>query len=238
MKVSRINHWLLFFIFICFVQSCDKNESLTGVADLSENDIIDLIKLNFLEQYGGIEAERMAVFQLTKDYLNSCGLDTLVVLKLGQSGDKFKLTLTGDYNINCFNETSAYYDKHFNYFDAGSVGNSTINTKSQQYDAQSHITIANNTAENVFVTSVNTIRNLSFNSKLLGNFNGNITFVTNLIEFDFPTCNVTDQLIYTLHLEIFEKDFNGDQRDVKGTIQKIGGRWVFTDEEGNQTILD
>ena len=70
------------------------------------------------------------------------------------------------------------------------------------------------------------------------NFTGNITFFTNLNEFDFPTCNATDHLVYTFHLEIIEKDFNGDQKDVKGTIQNIGGKWVFTDEEGKQTILD
>lgn len=233
-----IKLWLLIFS-ISILCSCHNDEmTSSSLEDLTDEDLISLVKLNFLESYGGIELERLEICKLPLTHSEICDLDTTVNLDLGGVTSDFNLTLKGDYSINCYNSSSTYNNKFIYYHDKGSFGVSAIGGIEQEYDLQSSFTIAGNTEDQVYVTHGDTRRSLTFISAEHKNLHGSISFYSNSCQFDFPSCNLGPQTQYKVNLELVDRLESSNRLQLEGTIKKENSIWTLRTEKGIVSALE
>ena len=226
---------LLIVVFI----SCKKNDDNTSrLTDLTENEKIELVKINFLSEFGGIELERLSICTLGPTKSKICEIDSSLHLQLDHQKGNYKINLVGVYSIKCSNSWGVYNNRFISYYNNQSLGKAKLNNISQDFDLQSRITIAGNTEDEVYVTSSNTIRNLSYDSDKYKNFIGSINFVSNLCKFDFNSCNLTDKTEYSFKLRLINKEIVNDSLNFEGAIKLVNNKWTLISSEGTLTPLE
>ncbi len=107
----------LFTSFICIL-SCSKEESTnnqtnvnessgTELIDFKDNDISNIIKMNFSKEFGGIEKEREVINEMVlTDML--CNVDTNIVTEIVTQNNDYFLSLKGNLKNRCESNLRLY----------------------------------------------------------------------------------------------------------------------------------
>jgi len=219
--------------------SCNQEEpQRTNLEDLTEMELVDLVKINFLAQYGGIEQERKTVCEIFESHRDNCELKTILEMNIAGDNSEFDIQLRGEFKSYCFSSPFNQNSKKYSYYDEGSIGNSTYNNIVQEYDLQSSFTFTERREEDKYVYSGSTIRNLTFTSANYTNLDGGIHFRSHLCDYDLDYCEFKQDSEYTFSLWVSDKTAYNENLDFEGIIRKVDGIWTLESSEGFSTTIE
>lgn len=229
----------LFFLVLMglFVSSCSKSEDHFTLDELTNDEVVDFIKLNFLEQYGGIGAERIAVCEFTQAHVESCELDTLIGMELNSMTNAYSVYIEGDFSVECPNSLNMTNDRIVRYNCEKSSGSSSLGDVSQEFVPNSRFTIPRKLADQSYSIGGQSSRNITFVSDKYKHFRGWLTFgIGGLCNFNFDSFALTEQNIYTFRLRLTDKmssSSSNSTRTVEGEIKLINSIWNVIFDDGN-----
>ena len=230
--MRQISQVLLIIATSLFIFSCGKSDP---VIELTEQEMVDVIKVNFLESYGGFEKERIFFNEIAIKEINNCETDTTFHTQIESDNNISSLEFKGRYNFKCIENNAGIYNNHFMYFflNNGSKGQSIHNNLTIDFDINTKITIAENKDDNIFTYSGHSFRNLTIN-KQNQSLSGLITTISNTSPFDFENNKLSEKNSFDISLVIHS---NGD-KTLDGIISKVQGIWIFISEDGTSYILE
>jgi hypothetical protein len=229
--------YLLIGLFLIFITSCKKEPIERSVNDLSESKIVDLIRLNFLEQYGGLQFERIETSAELKDTIFVCNL--LHFVKLSEKDNFFNWN--GDLSI----DHQCDYNSPFNVIQRQikiDVKNVTFNINELGWiingdkvgNNKSIIQYVMNTDKSKMVYYQEMLRNnMDLSNKLDGiDALGSIQVISNLCLSDHPSIKISKDVKYQVNLNLSDKsiDLKG-LNTLKGEIiLNAQNEWNFTSD--------
>lgn len=234
---------LLTFIsisFLCCLSSCvDNEEEVRLHSDLSNEELVDMVAINFLSEYGGIETERIAICPYVIEHMESCDLDSMINFQILDSISNYVITIDGDFKVECHNSGENPYDRIIRYRDDQSLGESEVNAIALNYDMKSSLTYLRKLETGNYASQGSSVRNLDFTSEGYTNFDGTIRFRSDIFEFDFDDCTFSNDAFYTFTLSLINRT-GGDQDrlDFEGDIKLQDEVWTLTSESGLVAVLE
>ncbi len=240
----KINFKIFLFTSVISILSCSKEESTknqtnvnessgTELIDFKDNDISNIIKMNFSKEFGGIEKEREVINEMVlTDML--CNVDTNIVKELVTPNNDYFLSLTGNLKNRCESNFMVYND-HFIYFTTKNAkGNSKAGNFEIAFDMNTTINIGGNINDNVYKYSGIAYRNLTFLKGLNSNqeIGGVIKFISNFCPFDFKGNKHSDKIEYEVNLSLYNQKIISDKLKVTATIKRESSNWVLKLDNG------
>lgn len=222
-----------FTVFCLFILSCQRPDD-TGVklADLTDGQIIDLIKINFLEEYGGVESERISICNQTATHSSECNLTTTLNYTLADAANQYSLQKQGAFTIQCQEKINTYNNRYIQFKDEASSGTSILGKIDQSFSMESVIKISGNVSDNRYVTSLTSNRTIEYLSGPFKNLYSFIRFQSNLCGYDVESCALSSLSEYTVNFSISHSNSGEQQMQMSGTIKKDNDKWLFSSQDG------
>jgi len=216
-------------------------EILFSPSELTEDDIVNLIKLNFLEEYGGVELERIVINDIAFEDRAMCAVDSFLQLSIIDEQGRYQIYKDGGYFIICYDEMESEWVKSIIYRDSssgstGSVGRSELGNIVQLAELNYSISIIEYSGKYGLTSSSD--RDVSFGSGRFENFEGKIEFFTASAEFDFENGDLSDSIEYEVWMQIWDKMDSDNDRSFYYKIRKLNNQWILDLDDGNLVLLD
>ena len=216
-------------------QLVEPTELLTDQIDFTEEEIVDIIRMNFLADNGGIEKERQVINNISLNEFSNVDIDTLININIQNASGTYQLNITGDFKSHYSSAFNVYNDRFISYHDEKSVGMSSLGKFKLGFNMQTALNIAGNVDDEVYVYFGNTTRSLEFLEGLnvMQAIGGSIRFSSNNCPFDYFNNTLSNNAEYTVDLRLYNQDILGDRVDIEGLIDRQSGAWVLTLTNGN-----
>jgi len=229
---------ILLLSFILF-SSCEEEE--IQKLSFSETDVVDLVKLNFLAKYGGIERERLAVNALGKELTDACALEKEPFASTVSDNSAYSLEIDGNYTVQCKNPESSTFPWIFNFYNRKLLGDFSTEEVQFTFDGSSDFTIGYKETEQEYYYTGNTsriIRNLRQNGEERPAIASLKIRSSGLCLFDFEEARLTPVNKYNFTCEITNVHSPRDKQNFAGAIFLENNRWTLTFDEGASYSLE
>lgn len=223
-------------VILAYLMSCTPNENSKRISEITNLELVSIIKQNFLATYGGVEREGLYMCELFAKHSGNCGLDTILIDQLVDKD--YEVNLKAQLKIRCSESQSVYNNLFTNYSVNGSLGKVLNGEVSQNFQYQSAFNIAGNVNDNRYVTSASGYRNITFTSPAFKNIKANFRFITNLCTYDVQSCTISDKTDFDISFRLYDNENGGESITVKGVIKLENEKWIFIDENGQNFELN
>ena len=222
-----------------FFASCKKDEVLTDKIDFTKEDIGNIIKMNFLAEYGGILIEKDYIYNLSRSHLYSEDREHQFSEDLVGANNSYFMTISGTYINNYRKSLSVYNDRFITFNSNKSKGKSSLGKYEIQIEPYTRIDIAGNTLDNKYVFSVEAYRDFEFSKGLneIQAIGGFISFYTGACLYDYDHNILTTNTDFITQLSFYNIKVPGDRIDIKGKIVQEHNKWVFISDDGDIIAL-
>ncbi|MBT8233731.1 MAG: hypothetical protein KJN84_13950, partial [Bacteroidia bacterium] len=205
---------------------------------LTIEDKVELIKMNFLEEYGGVEYERkIFVEQMNKD-IDECDIESFLTFNKEKS-NVFNMNYNWEYTMECKNTWNTYNDRQYRIYNSDVTGQVISNKYTLNLTNDSNYRISGNYEDQKYSSSGFLMRSFTFEKGLneLQDFSGSISFIGSSCEIDLTSGDYTEVGKYSFIFKINNLKIFNDKIRINGTMALESGKWILTFESGESFSL-
>lgn len=230
---------ILIHLSVCIlilVKCADSEASHTQISNLSDQEIVDFIAINFLAHYGGAELERQSVCSVFASSIEDCELDSTLSLNLGHSDTNYQMTLIGEYKVSCPND---FDEKSYQFSEqSSSIGNANMDDINQEFSFTHNTLITGSPNNGDYSIQGKGSRSVNYKSPTYKNLSSSLFFnYVNFFNYNMEDCDFNGDTHYNFRFKITHNNLNSDHRTVTGTIDLEEEEWVLKSDDGIYAIL-
>lgn len=222
-------------LFLLLMSSCKKDSPFT-VGDLTNEEITNIIKINFLDEYGGILSEEKLICQYSKLDSEPCNIDTLVSLE--NSSTNYNSTIEGEMSRECIDNPSLYNNLFIYFYGSQTDGRSEFYNIIQEFNLITKANFVGNTDDNKFNYLLEARRNLDFKNDLYKTFKGSISFSAISSFYDYNNCTLVKNTEFKVELTIRGESEENNVLNTEGTIILDNDKWTLSTDSGIETEIN
>lgn len=229
--------YLKFSVCTLFLINCAETERGSAeISNLSDQEIVDFITINFLAHYGGAELERQSVCNVFSSSIEDCELDSTLSLNLGHIDTNYEMTLVGEYKVNCAtaqNETSYEFSEQ-----SSSVGNANMDNINQEFSFTHNTLITGSSNSEDYSIQGKGSRSVSYKTPKYENLKSSLFFnYVNFFNYNMEDCNFSEDTQYNFRFKITHNTLSSDNLTVTGTIDLEEDEWILKSDDGIYAVL-
>ena len=228
----------LLFLPLLFLFSCEEDE--IKKLSFTEADIVDLVKYNFLAEYGGLERERLEINALAKKLTDKCDLEKVPYALTVSGTPEYTLAVDGNYSIQCRDSERFDFPWSFYFYNKDLTGQLANKDVKFDFNGYSDFTISYNQKKMNYFYVGSTTRIIK-NLRQYGEdqpVSASLKMNTGMFQFDFEESRLTPVNIYRFTFELTNIHSYRDKQNFAGTIALQNARWTLTFEEGASYSLE
>ncbi len=221
---------------IILVQCAETERGLVRISDLSDQEIVDFITINFLADYGGAELERQSVCSVFAGSIEDCELDSTLSLNLGHSDTNYEMTLIGEYKVTCANDLD---EKSYQFSEqSSSIGNANKDDINQEFSFTHSTLITGSPNSGDYSIQGKGSRSVHYNTPTYKNLTSSLFFnYVNFFNYNMEDCNFDRDTHYNFRFQITHNSLHSDKRVVTGTIDLEEDEWILKSDDGIYAVL-
>lgn len=237
-KTSNLIRYLLGFASVLLLSCNTNNIELLKIEDFAEQDIVNLIKINFLSQYGGIEKERELVCNGLSFSYESQNVDTVLNIGIMVSNEIYNLNMVGLHSVVIDEEWAEGKSLRSKYIDNGGSGSVSNGQVSQIHDLSSEFIVTSILENDESWTRSKTYRHITYTSELYTNLKAIFNISSNLCQFDFDNCALTSLQTFDFSFKLYDEVELFEESIYSGQISLLNNIWTLTFDNGNSFPLE
>lgn len=225
----------LFTAILLVFTSCEKDSAKTSVKDLNESELVDVLRLMFLEENGGMQYDRIIANKIVVDTILECEENR--IYSIAENNPIFTLNYNLNFNFDCSLNTVpklTYPYRNFFYVKNGQA----IVTKDQwhmngNYDSDVWYLLKSDKKSAAY--SHNYFRNFKISNKDRGiSASGSINFISSLCSYNLDNFIVSANNKYNVSMVLTDQGTGSKSNNLEGTIViNLNSEWIFTSETTN-----
>ena len=187
---------------------------------MSDQDIVDLIKINILADYGGAELERQSICGTFASQISDCFHDTTITLNLVHQNINYDMTLVGKYKVHCENDID---EKRYEYVEKNnSNGIAIMENIEQGFNSKHNTLISGSTNTKDYSIHGKGSRIINYQSSEHKNLDALLFFnYINLFNYDMDECNFAGETKYNFKFKLMDKGFHKTDLTITGSIELL-----------------
>ncbi|MFN8337415.1 MAG: hypothetical protein U0T36_00165 [Saprospiraceae bacterium] len=228
--------YLVIIIVLSLVfTSCEKESIQTSVKDLNESELVDVLRLMFLEENGGMQYVRVFTSKMVVDTILECKENRNY--SFTENNPTFTLNYNLNFNFNC--SLNSVPELTYPYHNNFHVKNGQVMvTKDQwhingKYDG--NVTYALKSDKKSAAYSQYYFSSFKISNKDIGvSASGGINIVSNLCSYDLDNFIVSSKNKYNVSMGLTDQGTGSQSSNLEGVIViNSNNEWIFTSETTN-----